>query len=232
MPLFSTANRGSSARPGVMPGSAAIKRSLDLVGASIGLVLAAPLLLAAAAAIRLTMGSPVVFRQRRPGLQCTLFTLYKLRTMTRQARTHDTAQSEYARVTPLGRWLRRMSIDELPQLWNVVKGDMSLVGPRPLLVEYLERYDATQARRHEVRPGITGWAQIRRRTVLTWDEKLELDVWYVDHATTMLDLRILAHTVKEIVLITGSDPAMDSLSRTTAKELEFTGRAGAAAQRR
>jgi sugar transferase EpsL len=210
--------------------SPAVKRSLDVLGASICLVLAAPVLLAAAAAIRVTMGSPVLFRQARPGLGGKLFTLNKLRTMTPQCGGSET-QSEYARVTTLGRWLRRTSVDELPQLWNVLTGDMSLVGPRPLLVEYLERYDETQARRHDVRPGITGWAQVHRRTVLAWEEKLEFDVWYVDHWSPQLDMRILARTVKELLLVAGGDPAMDSLSRTTARELEFRGRGGAAAHR-
>jgi lipopolysaccharide/colanic/teichoic acid biosynthesis glycosyltransferase len=207
--------------------SAGIKRSLDVIGASTGLILTAPLLLAAAVAIRLTMGSPVVFRQVRPGLRGSLFTLNKLRTMTPPPSDGD-PQSEYARVTTLGRWLRRTSIDELPQLWNVVRGDMSLVGPRPLLVEYLERYDDTQARRHDVRPGITGWAQVHRRTALEWEEKLELDVWYVDHWSLRLDVRIFARTLKELLVIGGGDPSMDSLSRTASRELEFRGSGGAA----
>jgi sugar transferase EpsL len=199
-----------------------VKRTFDVVASGTGLVLAAPLLALAAIAIRWTMGRPVLFRQERPGLAGRSFTLFKLRTMTDRADAAGRVRPEYARVTPLGRFLRRTSIDELPQLWNVLKGDMSLVGPRPLLTRYLERYDTVQRRRHDVRPGITGWAQIHRRTALTWDDKLGLDVWYVDHWTLRLDLIILITTVIEIFSANGN-PSMESLSRTTDNELEFRG---------
>jgi sugar transferase EpsL len=199
-----------------------IKRAVDLIGAGLGLLLAAPLLIAAAIAIRLIMGRPVLFRQARPGLAGQSFTLYKLRTMS-----DETAVPEIERVPALGRFLRRTSIDELPQLWNVLKGEMSLVGPRPLLTQYLERYDEVQRRRHEVRPGITGWAQIHRRTALTWGDVLELDVWYVDHWTLWLDWSILAMTILEI-FSTNGDYSIESLSRTTENEFEFRGRSSAA----
>lgn len=204
-----------------------IKRMIDVTGAGIGLLLAAPLLVLAAIAIRSTMGCSVLFRQARPGRAGQSFTLYKLRTMTDETDAAGRAPPEFARVTPLGRFLRRTSIDELPQLWNVLKGEMSLVGPRPLLTQYLERYNAVQRRRHEVKPGITGWAQIHRRTALTWGDRLELDVWYVDHWTLWLDWTILATTILEIFSADGN-PSMESLSRTTENELEFRGRSSAA----
>ena len=197
-----------------------VKRAADVVLAAAGLVATAPVLALAAAAIRLTMGSGILFRQIRPGYKEQPFTVYKLRTMTND----DAVRAAFARVTPLGRFLRMASIDELPQLWNVIRGDMSLVGPRPLLTKYLAHYDAEQRRRHEVRPGITGWAQIHRRTAMTWDERLALDVWYVDHWSLRLDLMILMRTVRELLL--GGDPAMDSLSRTIEGELEFRGTSG------
>jgi lipopolysaccharide/colanic/teichoic acid biosynthesis glycosyltransferase len=147
----------------------------------------------AAAAIRIAMGSPVLFCQRRPGLGGRPFTVYKFRTMT--AGSGDDA----ARLTPLGWLLRATSVDELPQLWNVLRGDMSLVGPRPLLMQYLERYTPEQARRHEVLPGITGWAQINGRNALTHEQRFELDVWYVDHWSLGLDLAILGKTFVRVL---------------------------------
>lgn len=202
-----------------------VKRVIDVTGAGIGLLLTAPLIAAAVLAIRWTMGPSVFFRQTRPGQAGRSFTLYKLRTMSDDTDAAGHARPEFARVTPLGRFLRQTSIDELPQLWNVLKGDMSLVGPRPLLMRYLERYNEVQRRRHDVKPGITGWAQIHRRTALTWDDRLRLDVWYVDHWTLRLDCVILAKTLLEIFTADGS-PSMESLSRTTENELEFRGCSG------
>lgn len=165
------------------------KRLFDLCLALPALVLLSPLLLATALAVRLGLGPGVLFRQERPGLHGRPFTILKFRTM----RQGDGPDGE--RLTRLGRFLRAASLDELPELWNVVRGDMSLVGPRPLLVAYLERYTPRQARRHEVRPGITGLAQVSGRNALSWEERFELDVWYVDNRSFALDLAILARTV-------------------------------------
>jgi len=175
------------------------KRAIDLAGASAGLTLAAPVVAAAALAIRITMGRPVLFRQERPGLAGAPFELVKLRTMRPLAGAEDGLAADAARLTPIGAALRRWSLDELPTLWNVVRGDMSLVGPRPLLCQYLDRYSPEQARRHEVKPGITGWAQINGRNAISWDQKLALDVWYVDHRSLSLDLRILLGTFVKVV---------------------------------
>ena len=165
------------------------KRLFDLTLAAPGLVLLSPLLLCTALAVRLALGPGVLFRQARPGLHGKPFTLLKFRTM------RPGPEADAKRLTPFGRFLRSTSLDELPELWNVLKGDMSLVGPRPLLLHYLPRYSAEQARRHEVAPGITGWAQINGRNALSWDERLALDVWYVDNRSLTLDLRILARTI-------------------------------------
>jgi len=205
-----------------VPRESRVKRLLDLVAAGVVLVIAAPVLAVAAIAIRQSMGPGVLFTQVRPGRHGVPFRLYKLRTMADPTDAAGQPRAEYDRVTPLGRFLRTTSVDELPQLWNVVRGDMSLVGPRPLLVQYLERYSPEQRRRHDVRPGITGWAQVHRRTAVTWEEKLRLDVWYVDHQTLPLDLRILVRTATELISNHGR-PGMDSLSRTAANELEFRG---------
>jgi sugar transferase EpsL len=205
-----------------------IKRTFDITAAGAGLLMTAPVLALAVIAIRSTMGRPILFRQVRPGWAGRSFTLYKLRTMTDESDATGRARPDFARVTPLGRFLRRSSIDELPQLWNVLKGDMSLVGPRPLLTRYLDRYNTVQRRRHEVRPGITGWAQIHRRTAVTWDDRLRLDVWYVDHWSLWLDWKILASTILELISTDGN-PSMESLSRTTENECDFRGSANAAA---
>ena len=175
------------------------KRSLDLAGAAALLVLGAPIFGLVACLIRLRLGAPVLFRQTRPGHDARPFVLLKFRTMrdARDAEGRPLPDSE--RLTPFGAFLRRTSLDELPELWNVLRGDMSLVGPRPLLVQYLERYSKTQARRHEVRPGITGWAQINGRNALSWDEKFRHDVWYVDHLGFWLDLRILFATAWKVL---------------------------------
>jgi len=168
-----------------------LKRLIDIAGALALLVVASPFLALAAAAVRVTMGRPVVFRQTRTGAGGRLFTLLKLRTMSDG---RDGAHDEL-RLTPVGRWLRVTSLDELPQLWNVLRGDMSLVGPRPLLPCYLARYSAEQARRHEVPPGITGLTQVSGRNGLSWEEKFALDVWYVEHWSLRLDLWLLWRTL-------------------------------------
>jgi lipopolysaccharide/colanic/teichoic acid biosynthesis glycosyltransferase len=168
------------------------KRWLDLGVASVALIALAPAMALVALAVRCTMGTPVLFRQRRPGLDGRPFVILKFRTM-RQA--GGSTASDVDRLEPAGTWLRALSLDELPQLINVLKGDMSLVGPRPLLMQYLDRYSPTQARRHEVRPGLTGWAQVNGRNALSWEERLAMDVWYADHHSFALDVRILLRTV-------------------------------------
>jgi sugar transferase EpsL len=177
----------------------ALKRVIDVLGASTALVVLSPLLAVVAVLVRVRMGSPVLFRQLRPGREGRPFELTKFRTMTDQRGPDGTLLPDAQRLTALGRFLRRTSIDELPELVNVVRGDMSLVGPRPLLMEYLPRYSAEQARRHEVRPGVTGWTQVNGRNELTWDEKFALDVWYVEHRSTRLDLEILGRTVSQVL---------------------------------
>jgi sugar transferase EpsL len=170
------------------------KRLFDLAASGIGLLLLSPLLLILAVLVRLRHGSPVFFRQQRPGYLGTPFSLYKFRTMTDARGGDGLLLPDSERLTSLGRFLRATSLDELPELFNVLRGDMSLVGPRPLLMQYLDRYSPEQMRRHDVLPGITGWAQINGRNALTWDDKFRLDVWYVDHRTFWLDLRILLVT--------------------------------------
>lgn len=177
----------------------AVKRALDIALAVIALVGFSPILLATAVAVRVRLGSPVLFRQQRPGRDGVPFTLYKFRTM-RQTQSTDVAAvaSDAERLTPLGRFLRATSLDELPEFVNVLLGQMSLVGPRPLLMEYLARYNEQQARRHEVRPGITGWAQVNGRNALSWDDRLRMDVEYVDNRSLLLDLRILWMTIATV----------------------------------
>ena len=178
---------------------AAAKRALDVVASASALLVLAPVMAVTAGAVRLSMGSPVLFRQRRPGLHGAPFELVKLRTMRALRPGEDLVATDGSRLTRVGRFLRQQSLDELPTLWNVLKGDMSLVGPRPLLMAYLDRYSPEQARRHLVKPGVTGWAQIHGRNALDWDEKLALDVWYVDHRSFWLDLGILARTVGKVL---------------------------------
>ena len=170
-----------------------MKRFLDLLLILLTAPGWLPLMALTALVVRVGMGAPVLFRQMRPGLGGRPFVLLKFRTM------RDGAGTDAERLTPLGRWLRRTSLDELPELFNVLCGDMSLVGPRPLLMAYLPRYTPGQARRHEVRPGITGWAQVRGRNILLWEEKFRLDVWYVEHHSLGLDLRIIAATAWQVV---------------------------------
>ena len=182
-----------------MPGSDILKRAVDVLGAAALLVVLSPVLATVAVAIRVRMGSPVLHRQVRPGRDGKPFTIVKFRTMTDAHDPDGALLPDSQRLTRLGRWLRRTSLDELPELVNVLAGEMSLVGPRPLLLEYLPLYSLEQARRHEVRPGITGWSQVNGRNALTWDEKLTLDVWYVDHRSLRLDAEILARTVRQVV---------------------------------
>lgn len=172
-----------------------MKRLFDVLTTTMLLILLAPLMLLVAAAVALSLGRPVLFVQERPGELGRPFRIYKFRTMTNSVGPDGGLLPDAQRMTRLGRLLRATSIDELPELWNVLCGDMSLVGPRPLLMEYLELYTAFQARRHEVRPGLTGWAQVNGRNELPWEDKLTLDVWYVDNRSLLLDLRILALTI-------------------------------------
>lgn len=175
------------------------KRIGDLILATVALLAGAPLLLAIAAVVRLDVGRPVLFRQRRPGLNGRPFTLLKFRTMRNTRDSTGNLLADADRLTRLGRFLRSTSLDELPELWNVLKGDMSLVGPRPLLMRYLDRYTTEQARRHDVRPGMTGLAQVGGRNALTWQQKFALDVEYVDHCSWRLDVTILARTVRDVL---------------------------------
>lgn len=180
-----------------------MKRAIDIVGALVGLIGLSPVLLATGLLVRRRLGSPVLFRQVRPGLHGQPFEMVKFRTMTDARGPDGELLPDADRLPPFGQFLRSASLDELPELWNVLKGEMSLVGPRPLLVRYLDRYTPEQARRHEVRPGITGWAQVNGRNALSWDEKFALDVWYVDHASAALDLKILARTLKKVLVREG-----------------------------
>jgi len=176
-----------------------MKRLFDIAASAVAIVLLSPVLIALAAAIRWKLGSPVLFRQQRPGLGGRPFWLLKFRTMTDARGTDGVLLPDSERLTRFGRFLRATSLDELPELFNVLKGDMSLVGPRPLLMQYLERYTPEQARRHEVRPGITGWAQVNGRNAITWEEKFKLDVWYVDNQSLWLDIKIIAMTIWKIL---------------------------------
>jgi lipopolysaccharide/colanic/teichoic acid biosynthesis glycosyltransferase len=175
-----------------------VKRLFDFLASAAALVALSPGLLVLAVLVRRKLGSPVIFRQLRPGRGGRLFEVWKFRTMTEARDGGGQLLPDAARLPPFGRWLRATSLDELPELWNVLCGEMSLVGPRPLLVDYLPLYSAEQARRHELRPGLTGWAQINGRNALTWDEKFRLDVWYVDHRTFWLDLKIIVLTVARV----------------------------------
>ncbi|QTX33808.1 sugar transferase [Aminithiophilus ramosus] len=175
------------------------KRAFDVVASGLGLLLLSPLLAVVALLVRRYLGSPVLFRQQRPGLGGRPFFMYKFRTMTNERDAEGKLLPDEKRLTPFGRFLRSTSIDELPELINVFSGDMSLVGPRPLLMAYLDRYTAHQMRRHEVKPGITGWAQVNGRNTLGWEEKFDLDVWYVDNGSFCLDVKILALTVAKVV---------------------------------
>jgi lipopolysaccharide/colanic/teichoic acid biosynthesis glycosyltransferase len=178
-----------------------------MLSALLALLLLAMPLLVLAWLIRRKLGSPVLFRQVRPGLQGRPFTMVKFRTMTDERGPDGALLPDAQRLTPFGRFLRASSLDELPELWNVLKGEMSLVGPRPLLMEYLPLYTPEQVRRHEVRPGITGWAQVNGRNAISWSDKFALDVWYVDHRSLWLDVRILWRTVRKVLVRDGISAA-------------------------
>ncbi|MCE8039245.1 sugar transferase [Halomonas sp. MCCC 1A11062] len=180
-----------------------MKRLFDIVVSLLALILLSPVMLVVALLVRLKLGAPVLFRQTRPGLHGRPFEMVKFRTMLDAVDDSGQPLPNAQRMTRLGSVLRATSLDELPELWNVLKGDMSLVGPRPLLMEYLPLYTPRQARRHEVRPGVTGWAQINGRNALSWEQKFELDVWYVDNRSLWLDLRILLLTVKKVLVREG-----------------------------
>ncbi len=176
-----------------------LKRAFDIVVATTALAIFSPAIAVLAVLIRKRLGAPVLFSQKRPGLAGKPFRILKFRTMTDDRDPDGTLLPDAARLTPFGKWLRATSLDEVPELWNVVKGDMSLVGPRPLLMEYLPLYTPEQARRHEVRPGITGWAQVNGRNAITWEEKFRLDTWYVDNQSISLDIRILVKTLSKVL---------------------------------
>jgi lipopolysaccharide/colanic/teichoic acid biosynthesis glycosyltransferase len=180
-----------------------LKRIVDIGGAGLGLLISSPLSAVAAVAVRATMGSPIFFRQVRPGQNGRPFTMVKFRTMRNACGQNGVPLSDAERLTRTGAFLRKTSIDELPELWNVLKGDMSLVGPRPLLMSYLGRYTSRQARRHEMKPGVTGWAQINGRNAVNWERKFELDIWYIDNWSLKLDFKILALTLWRVVKRSG-----------------------------
>jgi lipopolysaccharide/colanic/teichoic acid biosynthesis glycosyltransferase len=196
-----------------------VKRVIDILVATVILILASPVILAIALLVWLSMGRPVIFKQIRAGYRGKPLTLVKFRTMREDRDSHGRLLPDSDRLSKLGTFLRQLSLDELPQFWNVLKGDMSLVGPRPLLVDYLPRYSPEQARRHDVKPGVTGWAQVNGRNELSWDEKFKLDVWYVDHARLSLDAKILLRTF----WITIARKSTNQPGHATAEE--FTGTA-------
>lgn len=193
-----------------------IKRAFDLTASALGLIILSPLLLILAVLVRVNLGSPVLFRQERPGLNEKIFCLYKFRSMKDAEDSSGRPLPDEKRLTRFGRILRASSLDELPELFNVLKGEMSLVGPRPLLVRYLDLYSPEQHRRHEVLPGITGWAQVNGRNAISWQEKFRLDVWYVDHWTPLLDLKILLMTVKKVFIHEG----ISAENQATAEEFK------------
>lgn len=180
-----------------------MKRVFDVLASAMGLLILAVPLALLAWLVRRKLGSPVLFTQVRPGLHGKPFKMVKFRTMTDARDTSGALLPDAQRLAPFGRFLRASSLDELPELWNVLRGEMSLVGPRPLLMEYLPLYSPAQARRHEVRPGITGWAQVNGRNAISWDDKFGLDVWYVDHRSLFLDIRILWLTVRKVLVRDG-----------------------------
>lgn len=184
-----------------------MSRVVDVVVAAIGAIVLAPVLAGLAALVRSRLGRPVLFTHERAGRHGVPFTLNKFRTMSDERSPDGSLLPDEARLGPFGRWLRRTSLDELPELGNVLRGDMALVGPRPLPVSYLDRYTATEARRHRVRPGITGWAQVNGRNATSWEERLAMDAWYVEHRSWRLDLRILARTVTTVLRGTGISAA-------------------------
>lgn len=199
------------------PYEAVLKRPLDIAASGLALVLLAPVLGAVALAVKVKLGSPVIFTQERPGLNGKVFKIRKFRTMTDERDAQGNLLSDEKRLTRFGKWLRSTSLDELPELWNILRGDMSIVGPRPLLVEYLERYDDRQKHRHDVRPGLTGLAQVLGRNGLSWDEKFEDDVKYVEHITFLGDVKIILDTIRVVL-------GRDGIHSNTSETMEaFTG---------
>lgn len=180
-----------------------LKRIFDLITSLLMLITLSPIILLVYLLVLIKLGSPIFFKQERPGLKSKPFNIYKFRTMSLEADFKGKLLSDQERLSSFGVMLRSTSIDELPALWNVLKGEMSLVGPRPLLMEYLPLYNERQVRRHDVRPGITGWAQVNGRNAITWQEKFDLDVWYVENQTFWLDLKILLMTVKKVIIKEG-----------------------------
>ncbi len=177
-----------------------LKRLFDIVVALIAVVIFFPLMLFVALGVRIFLGAPILFTQMRPGISCTPIHIYKFRTMTSACDNAGNLLPDDIRLTKFGIFLRKTSLDELPQLFNVLKGDLSLVGPRPLLMEYLPLYSPRQARRHDVKPGITGWAQVNGRNAITWEEKFEFDIWYVENGNFFLDVKIIFMTLKKVIL--------------------------------
>jgi len=201
-----------------MPNAAMIKRAFDILVSLVALVVLSPVIAVVALCVHVQMGSPVLFSQDRPGLNGQPFRMYKFRTMRHALDKNGAPLPDAERLTRFGRMLRATSLDELPELWNVLRGEMSLVGPRPLLMEYVPLYSPEQARRHQVRPGVTGWAQVNGRNAISWEEKFRLDVWYVDNQSFRLDLKILALTVLKVV-------RRDGISAEGSATMEkFTGR--------
>jgi sugar transferase EpsL len=184
-----------------------LRRAIDVVGAAILTAVLSPVLAALAAAIRVTMGSPVLFRQLRPGYRGRPFEVLKFRTMKEALDAEGNELPDEARLTRLGVFMRQLSLDELPQLWNILRGDMSFIGPRPLLMEFLKWYTPEQMRRHDVKPGVTGWAQVQGRHAILFSKRLELDVWYVDNRSLALDLKILGLTLLKVFAMRGAQPA-------------------------
>jgi lipopolysaccharide/colanic/teichoic acid biosynthesis glycosyltransferase len=212
-----------------------IKRAIDATFGFAGLVVYAPVIFVVAVLIRMIMGRPILFRQERPGLNGLPFTCLKFRTMTIKQDEKGQLLSDRDRMVPLGAWLRRTSLDELPQLWNIVQGDLSFIGPRPLLKEYLPYYTLEEQRRHSVRPGLTGWAQIHGRNDLGFDERLKMDVWYVDQLSWHLDLRILLATIRVVFTAKGTDlvsyPPLNEQRRLNLKFQSLEPRAGTQSER-
>jgi sugar transferase EpsL len=184
-----------------------LRRLVDLVGATVLSVVLAPVLAGLALAVRLKMGAPVFFRQLRPGYKGRPFEVYKFRTMTDPVDTNGQELTDEQRLTGVGIFMRRLSLDELPQLWNIIRGEMSFIGPRPLLMEFLKWYSPEQMRRHDVKPGVTGWAQVQGRHDIPFSKRLELDVWYVDNRSLRLDLRIVGLTLLKVLSMRGARPA-------------------------
>ncbi|NQU32081.1 MAG: sugar transferase [Bacteroidetes bacterium] len=183
-----------------------LKRIFDIICSMVGLILLSPIIIILAILLRIFLCTPVIFRQMRPGLNSKIFTFYKFSTMTNDRDKNGIMLEDKDRITRFGNFLRKTSLDELPSLWNVLKGEMSLVGSRPLLVEYLDLYSPEQARRHEVKPGITGWAQVNGRNAISWEEKFKLDVWYVDNRSFWLDMKILFMTIWKVLKVEGISP--------------------------